>query len=121
MADVLVLLPLGPGEFLALTPADLAQARDRAREVLGPGPAGDRGTPATTHEPLLTASEISTATGIPAPWYLESARRREIPHVRLGRYPRFQLSKVVEHGLVTPPAEPGSQWGRKAKRAGGAP
>lgn len=33
----LVLLPLGPGEYIALEPDQLTQARDRAREVLGAG------------------------------------------------------------------------------------
>lgn len=42
MSENLVLLPFGPGEFLALEPAELAQARDRAREILGAGWAGDR-------------------------------------------------------------------------------
>ena len=123
MTDALVLVPCGL-EFLALTPAELAQARDRAREALGAGWGADRGAAAVTQSPeeLLTAQQMEAVTRIPAPWYLESARRREIPHVRLGRYPRFLLSKVVEHGLVTPPGEGAvdKQWTRrqKGKRAG---
>ena len=35
MSENLVLLSFAPGEFLALTPVELSQARDRAREILG--------------------------------------------------------------------------------------
>ena len=71
----LVLICFGP-EFVALTPTELAAARDRAREILGAGWAGDRAAAASTQSPekLLTASEIAEATpGIPSTWYLERA------------------------------------------------
>lgn len=77
----LVLISFGL-EFLALTPAELAQARDRARAVLGAGWAGDRAAAASTQSPekLLTALEIAEATpGIPSTWYLERARQGLIP------------------------------------------
>lgn len=97
----LVLLAFGPGEYIALEPAELAAARDRAREILGQGP--DNAAAATTQssERLLTASEISSATGIPGPWFLEQARQGLIPHIKLGKYSRFRLSEVVQHGAVT--------------------
>jgi hypothetical protein len=95
----LVLVPLGPGEFIALEPDQLAQARERAREVLGSGWGGDSAAaPSGAPEPLLTGEQISEVTGIPAPWFLESARRREIPHVRLGRYPRPRFQRCRARG-----------------------
>ena len=118
MTAPLVLVPLGPGEYIALEPDQLAQARERARGLLG---AGDRAAaPPTQSSELLTAEEMEERTKVKAAWYLEAARRGLIPHVRLGKYVRFRLGEVIEHGAVTPPAEAGGEWGRKAKRAGGA-
>ncbi len=98
MNEPLMLIPFGPGDYLALSPTELAHARDRAREILGAGWAGDRAAAATTQspDPLLTAEQISEATGVQAAWFLEQARRGEIPHVRLGKYRRFVLGEVVE-------------------------
>lgn len=72
-------------------------------------------------EPLLTASQLSEVTTVPKPWFLGQARLGRIPHIKLGKYVRFKLSEVVQHGAVTPPAEPGGEWGRKGKRAGVSP
>jgi hypothetical protein len=60
----LVLVPFGSGEFLAFTPVALAQARDRAREILGEGWAGDRAAADTTQSPgsLHTAEEMEKRT-----------------------------------------------------------
>ena len=99
----LVLLPLAGGECIALEPDQFAQARERAREVLGPVWGTDRGAGAATQGPerLLMASEISEATGVPGPWFLEQARQGQIPHVKFGKYVRFRLGEVVAHGTVT--------------------
>ena len=71
-------------------------------------------------ERLLTAQQMEAATQIPSGWFLESARCRSIPFVRLGRYPRFLLSKLIEHGAVTLSTGPAGEWGRKKdKRAAG--
>ena len=50
MSAPLVLIPLG-AEFLALTPAELAQARERALAILGGGWAGDRAAAAAAQSP----------------------------------------------------------------------
>ena len=97
--SALVLIPLG-AEFLALTPAELSKARERAREVLGPGWGADGGAQASP-ELLLTSEQISEVTGIPGPWFLEQARLGQIPHIKLGKYSRFRLSEVAQHGAVT--------------------
>lgn len=45
-------------------------------------------------ERLLTAAELGERLSVPKTWILESARNKAIPHVRLGRYVRFDLDDV---------------------------
>jgi excisionase family DNA binding protein len=46
---------------------------------------------------LLTAEQLSELVlGVPPSWILEQARRDAIPHVRLGRYVRFDPLEVEE-------------------------
>ena len=44
---------------------------------------------------LLTAEEIAEQLGVPKGWPLEQARAGNIPHVRLGRYVRFDEDDVT--------------------------
>jgi excisionase family DNA binding protein len=43
---------------------------------------------------LLTAEELAERLSVPARWPLEQARAGAIPHVRLGRYVRFDWDDV---------------------------
>jgi excisionase family DNA binding protein len=43
---------------------------------------------------LLTADEIAGRLGVPTSWVRESVRSGAIPHVRLGRYVRFDMGDV---------------------------
>jgi excisionase family DNA binding protein len=43
---------------------------------------------------LLTADEVADRLGEPTSWVRESVRSGAIPHVRLGRYVRFDLADV---------------------------
>jgi excisionase family DNA binding protein len=45
---------------------------------------------------LLTAEELAERLNVPSRWALEHARAGTIPHVRLGRYVRFDWGDVVE-------------------------
>jgi excisionase family DNA binding protein len=45
-------------------------------------------------ERLLTAAEVAERLNVPAGWPLEQARAGNIPHVRLGRYVRFEWSEI---------------------------
>ena len=45
-------------------------------------------------ERLLDAKAIAERLGVPESWVRESARSGAIPHVRLGRYVRFDLADV---------------------------
>ena len=44
---------------------------------------------------LLTASEVGELLNVPSTWVLEHARAGTIPHVRLGRYVRFDEDDVL--------------------------
>ncbi len=44
---------------------------------------------------LLTAAELAERLNVPAGWPLEQARAGTIPHVRLGRYVRFQWDDIA--------------------------
>jgi excisionase family DNA binding protein len=43
---------------------------------------------------LLTAEELAERLGVPAKWPLAQARAGHLPHVKLGRYTRFDLGDV---------------------------
>lgn len=43
---------------------------------------------------LLDAQEVAERLGVPTSWVRESVRSGAIPHVRLGRYVRFDLADV---------------------------
>lgn len=45
---------------------------------------------------LVDAAGVAERLGVPKSWVLESARSGAIPHVRLGRYVRFDLDDVEE-------------------------
>jgi excisionase family DNA binding protein len=44
---------------------------------------------------LRTAKEIAELLNVPASWVLEHARAGTIPHIRLGRYVRFDEDEVL--------------------------
>jgi len=44
--------------------------------------------------PLVDANAVANRLGVPKSWVLESARSGAIPHVRLGRYVRFDVGDV---------------------------
>jgi excisionase family DNA binding protein len=47
-----------------------------------------------TARQLVDAGEIAERLSVPRSWVLESARSGAIPHVRLGRYVRFDEADV---------------------------
>jgi hypothetical protein len=96
---------------IALTSEEFEAGLQRGLELVGSAAtlSGTNGS-----EPLLTAEEIAAVTpGIPSAWYLAHARQGQIPYVKLGRYIRFQLGKIVEHGAVTPPVTAAGKWTRR--------
>jgi len=45
---------------------------------------------------LLDAAELAERLNVPKNWPLEQARAGNIPHLRLGRYVRFEWSAIEE-------------------------
>ncbi len=45
---------------------------------------------------LLDAGELAELLNVPKSWVLQQARGDAIPHVRLGRYVRFQRETVLQ-------------------------
>jgi excisionase family DNA binding protein len=44
---------------------------------------------------LLDANDAAELLGVPATWLLAEARRARVPHVRLGRYVRFNRETLL--------------------------
>jgi excisionase family DNA binding protein len=45
--------------------------------------------------PLLDASQAAALFNVPASWLLAQARAGRVPHVRVGRYVRFQRDELL--------------------------
>ena len=91
--ESLVLIPFG-GEILALSHDEFEQARARGRELM---PVQAASVPARTEDRILDAEGMERETAIPASWFLEQARQGKLPHIRAGKYVRFQLAEVLDH------------------------
>jgi hypothetical protein len=103
MSDPVMLVPVrAPVGWIALTQSELCAAQARAVEMLGTGlgsnrSPGERVAPCSRQ--LLTPNGAARALSVDASWLLRRAREGAIPHVRLGRYVRFDVAAIV--GLCT--------------------
>lgn len=52
----------------------------------------------TTSKELLTAEEMAVILGVPKTWIYSRTKlgQKGIPHVRVGKYVRFQKERVLE-------------------------
>lgn len=91
-SDRLVLVPFGEN-MLAFTLDQFTEALERGRSLV-PSPAQPETTKADDR--ILDAQGMEEVTGIPSSWFLEQARRGEIPHLRAGKYRRFVVREVLE-------------------------
>lgn len=91
----IILIPFGEN-ILALSWAEFNQAIQRGKEVMGTTST----TTVTSHNgndnKLINANGASKMTGVPASWFLESARKNIIPHIKLGKYVRFRMGDIIE-------------------------
>jgi hypothetical protein len=91
-----VLIALPDGSWIALEreafDAALAAGAEAMRKRPGEGDAGVR-----SDAQWLTADEISQRTSIDASWFLARARLNEIPHIRAGKYVRFDINAVTPY------------------------
>ncbi len=86
----MVIVPFG-GTLLALDDDAFQAALERGRE-LAPLPSPTvNGTPQ-----IVDAAGAEAATGVPSTWWLEAARRGDVPHLRFGKYVRFDLVEVLK-------------------------
>ena len=65
----------------------LDEAR-RASTVAGKGQARP--------EPLMTADDVAAWFGVTTSWVREAVRDGRLPHVKLGRFTRFERERVEE-------------------------
>jgi excisionase family DNA binding protein len=72
-----------------------AHLERRRPRLLTPGlpDAGDVMSAATV-TPLLNAEQAAALLNVPKSWVLAEARANRIPHVRLGRYVRFDADEL---------------------------
>jgi hypothetical protein len=89
LSDVIV--PIGM-EFLVLTREQFEEARERGRMLL---PATPQVTEILARDEVLDAIGMEQRTGIPDTWWLEQARQNAIPHIRAGKYVRFNLTETL--------------------------
>ncbi len=87
----MIIIPVGDA-FLALSSAQLEEALARGREILPTRPQHD----AVEDDRVLDADGMAEMTGVPATWFLEAARRGDIPCLRFGKYCRFRLREVID-------------------------
>ena|SRR5437773_12021399 len=80
------------GSPIALTREELAQAIERGRALVPAVPAATQSAP----ERWLDAEGMETATGVPATWWLDAARRGEIECLRAGKYVRFRICDAAQ-------------------------
>lgn len=112
--DRLVLVPFG-GSLLAFKLDQFTEALERGRN-LAPSPQPQVAT--AESDRIVDADGMQKMTGIPASWFLEQARRGEIPHLRAGKYRRFVVREVLEAIAARRPitVATGLQPGREAAR-----
>ena len=69
----------------------IAQGVQRVKARLGLGPREISQT-----SPLLDAEQAAKLLGVPPTWLLAQARKRAIPHHRLGHYVRFDADELIQ-------------------------
>jgi excisionase family DNA binding protein len=47
------------------------------------------------NEPLLTAAEVAELLSVPESWVRQATRDGRLPHLRLGRYRRYQATAIT--------------------------
>jgi excisionase family DNA binding protein len=92
-----------PVGWVALTPDGLREAQIAAQEILG----SDTNTSIDTTSSaaptaLLTAEAAAEALSVDPHWLLRQAREGRIPHVRLGRYVRFDPAAIAAYCARAP-------------------
>lgn len=76
----------------------VSELRELVREEVGRALAGGtQGKPNPNGDPLLSVKELASALGVKESWVYWRIFKKDsgrIPHIKVGRYPRFRLSEV---------------------------
>ena len=56
---------------------------------------GPHGQVSRPRERLLSAAEVAELLAVPVTWVRESTRAGRLPHVRLGRYVRYERNEIL--------------------------
>ena len=66
-------------------------------------------------EPLLTASQVAELLAVPESWVREATRANRLPHLKLGRYRRYQQTAIEAwlHDQQAGPTTPSGPGGRR--------
>jgi hypothetical protein len=86
-----VVIPFG-AEFLVLTREQFEAARELGRTLV---PVASPCQETMPRDEILDAAGMERRTGIPDTWWLEQARQNAIPHIRFGKYVRFNLTETL--------------------------
>jgi excisionase family DNA binding protein len=85
--------PIG---WIALDPRELQKARERAHQQLHLfTEAGESNGRNSDLAPLLTVEDAARVLAVDTSWLLREARKGSLPHVRLGKYIRFDPREVI--------------------------
>lgn len=86
-----VLIPLPDGRTLGMDLKTYQEALSRGAEI-----SPMRAEPQAEHNvEVLDAHGMESRTGVPASWWFESARRGDVPHIRAGKYVRFDFAAAM--------------------------
>lgn len=86
---VLLDSPHGP---LALLAGEYSAGLERAREQFAMDQTSEQAIPEPN--PLLDSEAAGRLLNVPATWLLQRAREGRIPHVRIGKYVRFDVDQI---------------------------
>lgn len=87
-----VIVPLPDGRSLAMDIEVYREALARGQVML---PASVTSQSDTAVE-VLDADSMAERTNVPASWWLEAARRGDVPSLKCGKYRRFVYAKAIE-------------------------
>lgn len=62
-------------------------------EAVAPSTATSGGT-SSSHEPLLTATQVADRLGVPKSWVYEKSALGVVPSIKVGVYRRFKWSQI---------------------------
>ena len=97
-AVIIIDTPLG---VAAIAREQLEEALELASQLAVPNSAEPCHMP-KERECLVTAEAASKVLGVPASWLLQRAREHRIPHLKIGKYVRFDVDRILVETAIDP-------------------